>query len=187
MIATPAHLGGHMQMSWVDEPVLDYLISRYNVRSMLDVGCGLGAMVDMATAKGIIAYGVDGDPQVEHPDVFIHDYTTGPTALWFENISIFERTVVYDLIWCVEFVEHVEQQYQENYLRTFDRGTKALYLTAAYPGQGGYHHVNEQPMEYWIELLTARGWTLDQEATDWVHEHGAIPFSQMTGLVFVRG
>src|SRR5512146_1365929 len=108
MIATPAHLGGHMNMSWVDEPVLDYLIARYQIGSMLDVGCGLGAMVDLARSKNIWAWGIDGDPQIEHDYVIIHDYATGPKL-----ISAF------DLIWCVEFVEHVEAIYQENYLATF--------------------------------------------------------------------
>lgn len=175
MISTPPHLGGHMQMSWVDEPVLDYLIARYQIGSMLDVGCGLGAMVDLARSKSLWAWGIDGDPQIEHDFVIIHDYTTGP-----------KRIGALDLIWCVEFVEHVEKMYQENYLATFQSG-RVLYLTAAYPGQGGYHHVNEQPMDYWIDLLTAHGWRLDEEATDWVHEHGAIPFSQRTGMVFIRG
>jgi len=175
MIATPPHLGGHQNVSWVDEPVLDYLIVRYGIRSMIDVGCGLGAMIDLAQSKGLFVWGIDGDPQIEHQLIVHHDYTTGPF-----------RSVPHDLIWCVEFVEHVEAIYQENYLATFADG-RVLFLTAAYPGQGGYHHVNEQPMDYWIDLLTAHGWALDQEVTDWVHENGAIPFSQMTGMVFVRG
>jgi SAM-dependent methyltransferase len=179
MIATPAHLGGHQHMSWVDEPVLDHLIARYQIKSMLDVGCGLGAMVDLARSKGIDAMGVDGDPQIDHYYVLRHDYTRGPFLIGHITDHV-------DLIWCVEFVEHVEAIYQENYLATFASG-HVLYLTAAYPGQGGYHHVNEQPMEYWIDLLTAHGWKLDEDATDWVHEHGAIPFSRMTGMVFVRG
>lgn len=176
MIATPPHLGGHMHVAWVDEPVLDYLIDRYNVRSMLDVGCGLGAMLDLARSKGLYASGVDGDPQIHHYLINHHDYTIGP----------YRGPRPVDLIWCVEFVEHVEEIYQENYLATFQDG-RVLYLTAAYPGQGGYHHVNEQPVEYWIDLLEAHGWELDREATDWTHEHGAIPFSQRTGMVFVRG
>lgn len=183
MIATPAHLGGHMNMSWVDEPVLDYLIARYRIERMIDVGCGPGAMVALARDKGLIAWGIDGDPQVAREDIAIHDYTMGPLGAmnwplgWYKTV---------DLIWCVEFVEHVEEIYQENYLATFQSG-RVLYLTAAYPGQGGYHHVNEQPMEYWIDVLIAHGWKLDDEATDWVHEHGNIPFSRATGMVFICG
>jgi SAM-dependent methyltransferase len=176
MTVTPAHLGGHMNMSWVDEPVLDYLTARYNIRSVLDVGCGLGGMIDLALQRGIASYGVDGDPQVERPGVFIHDFTEGP----FEKLPY-----AFDLIWCVEFVEHVEAQYIDNFLTTFDAG-RVLYLTHALPGQGGHHHVNEQNMFYWTAILAERGWQVDIEATQWVRDNGAIPFSKMSGLVFTK-
>lgn len=175
MIETPAHLGGHQGMTWIDEPVLDYLIARYNVKSMLDVGCGPGGMVRLAERKGIETWGIDGDPGVRQPGVITHDYTTGPVFI----------PRGYDLIWCMEFVEHVEAQYQDNYLATFDAG-RVLFLTAAYPGQGGHHHVTERPVSYWIELLAMRGWILDQEATDWIRRNGATPFAKMTGMVFTR-
>lgn len=171
---TPPHLGGHMGMTWIDEPVLDYLMQRYGVRSMLDVGCGPGGMLDAAGRHGVDALGIDGDPAITRPDVIIHDYTTGPL-----------RMAAFDLIWCVEFVEHVAARYQDNYLATFAAG-RVLFLTAAYPGQGGHHHVNEQPTSYWVDILTRHGWALDTEATTWVRAHGAAPFSQMTGMVFVR-
>ena len=176
MIDTPAHLGGHQNMTWIDETVLDYLIARYDVRSMLDVGCGPGGMVDAAHKKGLPAAGIDGDTHIEHPFIYHHDYVTGGFPSQIEG---------FDLIWCVEFVEHVERQYQDNYLATFAAG-RVLFLTAAYPGQGGHHHVNEQPQQYWIDLLTSRGWTLDTEATAWVRQNGATPFAQMTGMVFTK-
>lgn len=186
----PPHLGGHFGNTNMDEATLDYLIERYAVRSMLDVGCGPGGMVRAALDRGVEAYGVDGDPHVGagfiQQRIFCHDYTTGPTALWFEHLDIFELTVVYDLIWCTEFVEHVSEEYQENYLRTFDRGTKALFLTAAPPGFPGWHHVNCQPAQYWIDLLSQRGWALDDEATQWVRNNGGHIFSQRQGLVFVK-
>lgn len=173
-IVTPPHLGGHQDMTWVDEPTLDYLIARYGVRTMLDVGCGPGGMVVAARERNLDAWGIDGDPAMWRPDVIIHDYTIGP--LGFSPI---------DLIWCVEFVEHVEAQYIPNYLATFRAG-HTLYLTHALPGQGGHHHVNEQPDQYWIDVLVGDGWAVDHEATAWVRQHSAIPFGSMSGLVFVR-
>lgn len=178
-IETPPHLGGHQHMTWIDEPVLDYLIARYGVTSMLDVGCGPGGMIQAARGRHLWARGIDGDWSVAREGIAIHDYTEGPFAWpfdWPESL---------DLIWCVEFVEHVEAAYQDNYLATFDAG-RVLFLTAAYPGQGGHHHVNEQPERYWIELLTSRGWVEDVEATLWVRKYGATPFAQMTGMVFTK-
>lgn len=171
---TPPHLGGHQGMTWIDESVLDYLIARYGIRWMLDVGCGTGGMVEAAKARGLFVEGIDGDPNA-YRDAVVHDYTRGPIRM----------VGTFDLIWCVEFVEHVEAEYQDNYLATFDTG-RVLFLTAAYPGQGGHHHVNEQPEQYWIDLLSTRGWTLDTEATQWVRQNGATPFARMTGMVLTK-
>ena len=63
--------------------------------------------------------------------VTIHDYETGP--------SNFDKEV--DLIWSVEFVEHVWEKYQKNYMKDFQRG-KFVVMTFAPPGKAGHHHVN---------------------------------------------
>src|SRR5689334_17484085 len=133
-MTTPAHLGGHFNRTNEDAATLDYLIERFSVRSMLDVGCGPGGMLDRARERLIIALGIDGDPAMERPDVIIHDYTTAP--LFMASRS--------DLIWCVEFVEHVEARYIPHFLATFRAG-RVLFLSHALPGQGGHWHVNEQP------------------------------------------
>jgi len=170
----PPHLGGHFGNSNTDAPTLHYLITQYGIRSMLDVGCGPGGMLDIASAMGLEVGGVDGDPHMERTNVQIHDYTEGPLP-----------SDGWDLIWCVEFVEHVEEQYQANYLATF-AGGRVLFLTAAPPGFPGHHHVNCQPQSYWIALLEQHGWRLDTEATKWVRQHGGHPFSTRQGLVFVK-
>lgn len=170
----PPHLGGHFGNTNTDAPTLHYLIARYGVQTMLDVGCGPGGMLDLARGMGLEAMGIDGDPFMQRAGVQIHDYTLGP--LTAEG---------WDLIWCVEFVEHVEEQYRDNYLATF-AGGKVLFLTAAPPGFPGHHHVNCQPQSYWISLLEGHGWALDTEATKWVRAHGGHPFSTRQGLVFVR-
>lgn len=170
----PAHLGGHFGNTNVDTATLDELIRRYGIRTMLDVGCGPGGMIDAALARGVEAFGIDGDPHMARARVWTHDYTLGPwpTAGW-------------DLVWSVEFVEHVEARYTDNYLATFEGG-RVLFLTAAPPGFPGHHHVNCQKESYWIDLLSQRGWALDTEATEWVRANGGHPFSTRQGLVFVR-
>lgn len=169
-----AHLGGHQGKTWLDEPTLEYLKERYHIQTMLDVGCGPGGMLDVAAALDIDALGIDGDPGQERADILIHDYTTGP----------FQMTPR-DLIWSVEFVEHVGARHIPNFLTTFRAG-RVLYLTHALPGQGGHHHVNEQPSSYWRTLLADDGWRLDREATAHVRQHSATPFGRATGMVFVR-
>jgi SAM-dependent methyltransferase len=171
----PPHLGGHFGNTNMDEATLDYLIARFGVRSMLDVGCGPGGMVDAAERRDLAVWGIDGDSTLSRDGIVLWDYTI--ERLWWSQPM--------DLIWCTEFVEHVEAQYQDNYLATFDAG-RVLFLTAAPPGFPGWHHVNCQPQEYWIDLLATRGWTLDTEATAWVRQNGGHIFSQRQGLVFTK-
>ena len=172
----PPHLGGHFGQTNVDGVTLRYLADRYGITTMLDVGCGPGGMLDEAEALGLEARGIDGDWHQARYDrrILWHDYTQGPLV-----------AEAWDLIWSVEFVEHVDAQYMENFLVTFDAG-RVLFLTAAPPGFPGHHHVNCQPESYWIDLLRLRGWDLDDEATQWVRNNGGHVFSRRQGLVFVK-
>lgn len=172
----PAHLGGHFGNVNKDAATLAYLVERYGVQTLLDVGCGPGGMLDEAEALGLEAQGIDGDWHVARHDrrIVCHDYTTGPLP-----------SEGWDLVWSTEFVEHIEARYQDNFLVTFDGG-RVLFLTAAPPGFPGWHHVNCQPSEYWIALLGLHGWQLDEEATQWVRAHGGHVFSQRQGLVFTK-
>lgn len=173
----PSHLGGHFGNVNKDVATLRYLAARYAVESMLDVGCGPGGMLDEANALGIRASGIDGDPFVCEEDrrIVCHDYTLGPYLV----------VPGVDLVWSMEFVEHVEAIYVGNILATFDAG-RVLFLTAAPPGFPGWHHVNCQPAQYWIGLLATRGWALDEEATAWVRQNGGHVFSVRQGLVFTK-
>ena len=40
----------------------EYIREKYNINSMLDIGCGPAGMVEYANYKGVYAIGVDGDP-----------------------------------------------------------------------------------------------------------------------------
>lgn len=73
----PPHLGGHFGNVNKDPSTLRFLAERYGIRTMIDVGCGPGGMLDEAEALGIDAVGVDGDPFVADADprIFCHDYT----------------------------------------------------------------------------------------------------------------
>lgn len=179
------HLGGHFGNTNMDEATLDYLIVRHGIRSMLDVGCGPGGMLDAARARGLLAVGVDGDTTISHPFIVHHDYAAGPLRLGSAALDRWVAEADIDLVWCTEFVEHVAAQYQDNYLATFAAG-RVLFLTAAPPGFPGHHHVNCQHEGYWLDVLAQHGWALDIEATQWVRRNGGHVFSTRQGLVFLK-
>ncbi len=180
--ATPPHLGGHCNVSHIDEGVLDYLIDKFQIRSILDIGCGPGGMVRLAKAKGLRALGVDGDPQVRElsglgsTDLIIHDFTKGP-------LHLEER---FDLVWSVEFLEHVEERFQENYMPLFRQG-KYVFSTAAPPGKPGTHHVNCREVDYWREVFRRHHLLYDHHTAETLRSVSTMPreFVRETGMFFL--
>lgn len=193
----PQHLGGHKNKTHLDEGTLDFLIKRYNIKSYLDIGCGPAGMVQLADSKGIDAHGIDGDSFVDRPNIIknkitIHDYTLGYSNL---NLNV-------DLVWSVEFVEHVYEKYQEYYMKDFQRG-KYVLMSFAPVGKKGHHHVNCNTEEYWIETFAKYGFSFDKETTKNIRENistmgkaksnkdtGEIKYSKafvrQNGLFFVK-
>jgi SAM-dependent methyltransferase len=153
-IVEDKHLGGYYDEGDPDTyapEVWGYLMEKFGVGTVLDVGCGPGKAIDFFLAKGRIAFGVDGSETVKkhaaNPSrIFIHDFTTG----------VYTSPANYDLIWSCEFVEHVEEKFADNFLTTF-QCAKMVAMTHAIPGQHGWHHVNCKPREYWVEKMKEKG------------------------------
>jgi hypothetical protein len=142
--------------TWAPQ-VWDKLIEVYNPKSMVDVGCGAGHSTKYFIDKGVDSLGVEGyEPAINSSPVkefiHVHDYV--------ESEFIPEKE--YDLAWCCEFVEHVEEAYTNNFMETFNK-CKVVAMTHAVPGQPGFHHVNCQPAEYWINKFSEFGFSYNEE------------------------
>jgi SAM-dependent methyltransferase len=170
----PDHLGGHGNKTHLDEGTLNFVKKLFNVKTMLDIGCGPGGMIKLAREKGIEAYGIDGDFEVNRSDinsdwVTIHDYEKGP--------SPFNKDV--DLIWSCEFVEHVYEEFLPNFMKDFQRG-KIVVMTYAPPGKPGHHHVNCNTEDYWKEKFKEYGFQYDANLTRQVREVTTLGIFKLT-------
>jgi len=134
--------------------ILDLTIELYHPRSVLDVGCGTGISLDYFKSKGISVRGLEGSPlaisKARHaPFIGQHDL--------HEPLNLGER---FELVWCFEVAEHIHPRYVSALLATLTNHADRILLSAARPGQGGLGHLNEQPPEYWIDLMNKRGFAL---------------------------
>lgn len=155
-MVTDGHLGGYVvggDAATYYPGLWDWLVSVWEVGSAIDVGCGEGHAVSWFRERGCEVLGVDGIEQ-DDKDIFTHDYTTGP----------FQTDEDYDLAWSCEFVEHVEERYVPNFLATFACARYVL-MTHGEPGQPGWHHVNNQPDDYWKGALASVGYEFDAVLT----------------------
>lgn len=144
---------------------------------MMDVGCGTGGMLEIAEMRGVSAFGIDGDYTLDYGElnVMIHDFTKGPAPL----------DDYFDLCWSVEFLEHVEAKYIPNYMEAFMQ-CRYVVVTAAPPGWGGHHHVNEQPQEYWVDKFSEYGFDIDEEETEAIRRESTMQkgFLGRTGMFY---
>lgn len=150
------HLGGANlhgdRETWMPD-IWGWMLLEYDIRSVIDIGCGYGHNAQWFRSMGLQVLGVEGDPDAiaknQLPRLLLleHDYTTGPL-----------RVGRFDMALMTEFVEHVEARYEDNWLATLDTCTWVL-MCHAVPGQPGYHHVNCQDSEYWIGRLEKQGFT----------------------------
>jgi len=165
-----SHLGGG---TLVGDPntftpdVWSKLITKYCITSVLDIGSSVGVNAKWFLDNGIDAEAIEGLPEYIEKTVLPrermheHDYTLGP--------YIPDR--IFDLGLCTEFVEHVDARYVNNFLETFKK-CRYLLLSHATPGQGGVHHVNEQPTEYWIKHMESIGFIHLTEDSTWMRATG---------------
>jgi hypothetical protein len=176
------HLGGNIKEG---DPrtfcprVWDYVIQRFCIGSVMDLGSGAGNAADWFFKKGVRTIAVDGlsanIPLSFYPAV-CHDLTKGPVV-----------TSV-DLVHCQEMVEHIEERYLGSLLSSLACG-RVILMTHALPGQGGHHHVNEKAADYWINHIQARGYNLMVEDTNRVRgiaKQERAVFMERSGLIFHR-
>ena len=174
----PNHLGGHNNKTHLDHGAIKWLMNEFQPKSFLDIGCGPGGMVELASKLGLNSLGIDGDFEIprSHKNKFIlHDYTKGKVKL---NQN-------FDIGWSVEFVEHVDEQYAHNYIDTMQH-CKYLIITYAPPGWPGHHHVNCQPEEYWIDILAMHGLVYNKKRTTELRDKSTMNFPKKPKKAFVK-
>ncbi len=178
----PNHLGGHLEKTHIDGGTLRFLIKTFNITSMLDIGCSVGGMVRLAEELGIESTGIEGDWTLgnywDDIAVHVHDFTEGPCGGLADQ---------YDLAWCIEFLEHVEEQYMSNYMEAFQRCNYVV-CTAAPPSAVNAHHFNLQDHLYWQKKFADAGFNYDDETTQKIRRVSAMkkPFMQTTGMFFKK-
>ncbi len=146
-----AHAVGARSSARVIVPLVQELLEP---RSVIDVGCGAGSWLAVWKEMGVQQIlGVDGD-WVESsvlqipPDVFQSADLTLPLKM--------PRR--FDLAMSLEVGEHLPASCAGAFVKSLVGLADSVLFSAAIPGQGGTHHVNEQFPEYWAEIFAAHGY-----------------------------
>jgi SAM-dependent methyltransferase len=127
-------------------------------RSVIDVGCGTGALLEALRDRGCEVFGLE--------------YSEGGLAVCRSRKldvrkfdlerDTFEGDRIFDVAVSTEVAEHLPERCADRYIELLTRAAPQIVFTAAYPGQGGRDHVNEQPAAYWIDKFSALGFSFNE-------------------------
>lgn len=176
------HLGGNISEGdpFTYAPLVwDYLIKRFAINTVLDLGSGMGYAANYFNKAGLKVLAVDGMPENCKQAIY-------PTLqIDLVNLKVLTRV---DLVHCQEVVEHIEEKYLGNLMQSLTCG-RIIVMTNALPGQGGYHHVNEKPTEYWIENMSKYNCEVLIEDTNRIRKLAQLDgakYLAQTGLVLAN-
>jgi SAM-dependent methyltransferase len=155
-------------------------------RSVIDIGCGTGSWLAVFRESGVDdVIGVDDDVDrdlltIPHETFLARDLSQ-PLAL--------DRS--FDLALSLEVAEHLPESSAEWFIESLTALAPVVLFSAAIPGQGGVHHVNEQWPEYWAERFARKGYVpVDclrrkvwaNEAVDWWYAQNMIVYVERAHL-----
>jgi SAM-dependent methyltransferase len=123
-------------------------------RSIVDIGCGVGTFLEVFEAQGIADYlGVDG-PHVDPAQLRIYQDRFHPSDLALPLKSLRR----FDLAVSLEVAEHLPASRARSFVEDLTHLSDVVLFSAAIPGQGGTHHVNEQWQDYWADEFARAGY-----------------------------
>jgi SAM-dependent methyltransferase len=141
---------GSRQSARAVVPVVNRLV---RPGSVLDVGCGVGTWLAEWGSHGVTdVVGIDGK-YVDKAALQIVPHKFVPTDL-AKRFSLDRK---FDLVQCLEVAEHLDESRAVQFIECLASHGDIVLFSAAIPGQGGTHHVNEQWPSYWAEKFSRAG------------------------------
>lgn len=160
------------------------LMADLAVASVLDVGCAAGTWLRVWGEQGAATlHGVDGD-YVDRAllEIRPEQFTSSDLN---EPFDLGRR---FDLVQSLEVAEHVRPENSAIFVDNLARHAERFVLfSAAPPGQGGEHHVNERPLDDWRRLFEAHGFVaLDAVRPAILHDPQVSFWYRYNTLLYVR-
>jgi SAM-dependent methyltransferase len=167
---------------WLEffDGIADHVVRELRPLSVLDAGCAIGMLVEAFQRRGVDAEGLDISAwaiEQAPPDVREHLRVASLTE------PLPRR---YDLITCIEVVEHMSPADGRAAVDTMCAATDRILLSSSPVDYGEPTHLNVQSPEHWSALLAGHGFVrnLDYDAsyiTPWaaLYERSTAPVPEV--------
>ena len=139
--------------------ICDSILSDLKPRTVIDIGCGTGALLERLSKRGCHVFGL------EYSEAALkYCRARQLNVLKFDlERDVFEDDATFDVAVSMDVAEHLPAKAADRYVDLLTCLSKLVVFTASPPGQGGNYHVNEQPSSYWMSLFQQRGYEHDED------------------------
>jgi len=126
------------------------------VKSVVDFGCAAGYYLEGMMEQGASVLGF------EYAYDKVKPYIPKPLAPFIRQGDVQQPIDLdgqtFDLAMSIEVAEHILPEKGDVFVENLTKAShRYVFISAATPGSGGTGHINEQPLQYWIEKVEARG------------------------------
>lgn len=139
------------------EQIVPIIIDILNPSSVIDFGCGAGTWLSVFEnhkvkhIQGLEINNLSSDNYFIEKEKIINNVNFASKDF---NIS-----GNYDLAVCLETAEHIHIDYAENLIKNLTSTAPAVLFSAAFPGQTGINHINEQTLSFWRNIFAFFGFS----------------------------
>lgn len=138
------------------------IVQLFSPRSVLDVGCGNGALLAEFAVLGIKTFGLEyalaGVKRCLAKGLQVRRFD-----ICTDTLADDQR---FDLAVSTEVAEHLPAEFADRFVDLLCAASDRVIVTAGQPGDGGRCHLNEQPPAYWIDKFASRGYRYDCGVTE---------------------
>jgi SAM-dependent methyltransferase len=161
--------------------IADSILGDFKPASLIDVGCGTGALLDALRERGCEVFGLE---YAEAALRYCHNRGLNVAKFDLER-DVFTENRTFDVAVSMEVAEHLPERVADRYVDLLISLSRIVVFTAAPPGQPGTDHVNEHPPSYWISKFQRRGfehleelserwretWKAAGDVSSWYHQN----------------
>ena len=137
--------------------IVPYILTIFpDIKSVVDLGCGVGTWLAEFKRNGIDSVlGYDGgNPPTAYLQIDEDEYQKTDFT---HEIPVQKKV---DLAMTLEVAEHLNEKYAQQFIKSLCGHSDLILFSAAIPGQGGTHHVNERWQSYWANLFNQEGYQI---------------------------
>ena len=133
-----------------------------NIHSVIDVGCGIGILLDSFLSIGVEqVVGIDGYGGGDLLQIPRESFISFDLSKIDTEYGELEKQIPssrFDLAVSLEVGEHLPDYCAESLIRLLTSYSDLVLFSAAIPGQCGDGHINEQWPSYWEKLFKKQGY-----------------------------